>query len=46
MEVTRIGADDWERFRAVRLMSLSDYPAAFASRHADWVDAPVERWRS
>ena len=46
MEIARIGADDWERFRAVRLMSLSDSPAAFGSRHADWVDAPAERWRS
>lgn len=46
MEITRIGPDDWERFRAVRLASLSESPAAFGSRHADWVDAPAERWRS
>jgi ribosomal protein S18 acetylase RimI-like enzyme len=30
----------------VRLASLSESPAAFGSRHADWVDAPVERWQS
>ncbi|WP_056928161.1 GNAT family N-acetyltransferase [Nocardioides sp. Soil805] len=30
----------------MRLASLSDSPAAFGSRYADWVDAPVERWRS
>ena len=46
MEITRIGPDDWEQFRAVRLASLSESPHAFGSRHADWVDAPVERWRS
>lgn len=46
MDVTRIGPADWERFRAVRLASLSESPAAFGSRHADWVDAPAERWQS
>jgi ribosomal protein S18 acetylase RimI-like enzyme len=46
VEITRIGPADWERFRAVRLASLSDSPAAFGSRHADWVDAPAERWQS
>lgn len=45
MEITRIGPDDWERFREVRLASLADAPAAFGSRHADWVDAAAERWR-
>ncbi len=46
MEITRIGPADWEVFRTVRLASLSEAPAAFGSRHADWVDAPVERWQS
>lgn len=46
MDVTRIGPADWERFRAVRLASLSDAPAAFGSRHADWVDAPAEQWQA
>ena len=46
MEITRIGPDDWETFRTVRLASLSDSPAAFGSRHEDWVDAPAERWRA
>lgn len=46
MEITRIGPADWERFRDVRLASLSESPAAFGSRHADWVDAPAERWKS
>lgn len=46
MEIARIGPADWERFRAVRLASLAESPAAFGSRHADWVDAPAERWQS
>jgi ribosomal protein S18 acetylase RimI-like enzyme len=46
VEIVRIGPDDWERFRAVRLASLAESPAAFGSRHADWVHAPAERWRS
>lgn len=46
MHIERIGADDWTCFRAVRLTSLADSPAAFGSRYEDWVDAPEERWRS
>lgn len=46
MEITRIGPADWERFRAVRLASLSESPAAFGSRYDDWVVAPVDRWRA
>lgn len=46
MEITRVGPADWETFRAVRLASLSESPEAFGSRHADWVDAPAERWQS
>lgn len=46
MEIVRIGADQWEWFRDVRLASLADSPDAFGSRHEDWVDAPEDRWRS
>ena len=46
MEITRIGPDDWEQFRTVRLASLSESPSAFGSRYEDWVDAPAERWRA
>lgn len=45
MEITRLGPQDWERFREIRLEALAEAPAAFVSRHADWVDAPAERWR-
>ena len=46
MKIVRIGPDQWEWFREVRLASLADSPAAFVSRHEDWVDAPEDRWRS
>ncbi len=46
MDIERIGPDDWERFRAVRLASLADAPAAFGSRYEDWREASEERWRS
>lgn len=46
MEITRIGPDDWETFRDVRLRSLAESPEAFGSRHADWVEAPEQQWRS
>lgn len=46
MEITRLGSEDWERFREVRLEALAEAPEAFGSRHADWVEAPAERWRS
>lgn len=44
--IKQVGPADWEEFRAVRLASLSESPAAFGSRYADWVDASVERWTS
>lgn len=46
IELVRIGPEDWREFREVRLVALSDAPAAFGSRHADWVDAPEHRWRA
>ena len=46
IELVRIGPEDWREFREVRLAALSDAPAAFGSRHDDWVDAPEHRWRA
>lgn len=46
VELVRIGAEEWREFRDVRLASLLEAPAAFGSRHADWADAPEERWRA
>lgn len=45
-EIARIGDDDWQEFREVRLASLLEAPEAFGSRYDDWVDAPEERWRA
>lgn len=45
MDITQLGPSDWETFRAVRLASLSESPAAFGSAFDDWVNAPAERWR-
>ncbi|QZY28188.1 GNAT family N-acetyltransferase [Nocardioides coralli] len=44
-ELVEIGEDDWREFRELRLEALADSPAAFGSRHEDWVDASEERWR-
>ncbi len=46
IDIATLGPDDWETFRTVRLASLSESPGAFGSRFADWVEAPVERWRA
>jgi ribosomal protein S18 acetylase RimI-like enzyme len=46
VDITRIGPDDWQTFREVRLASLAGSPGAFGSRHADWVEAPEPQWRS
>ena len=45
-ELVRLGPDEWQQFREVRLASLADAPYAFGASHADWVDADEERWRS
>ncbi len=45
-ELVRLGPDEWQEFREVRLASLVDAPYAFGASHADWVDASEERWRS
>ena len=46
LEVRRVGPDDWELFRRVRLAALAQSPDAFGSRHADWAHAEPERWRA
>jgi GNAT superfamily N-acetyltransferase len=45
IELQDIGPDDWKLWRELRLAALADTPSAFGSVHADWVDAPEERWR-
>lgn len=43
--IERIGPDEWQLFRDLRLRALQDAPAAFGSRYDDWVAAPGSRWR-
>ncbi len=45
-DLVRVGPDEWETFRDVRLASLADAPGAFGATYADWVDASEDRWRS
>ncbi|WP_165355062.1 GNAT family N-acetyltransferase [Nocardioides oleivorans] len=45
IEIVRIGPDEWEEFRDVRLASLRDAPGAFGATYDDWVDAAEDRWR-
>jgi ribosomal protein S18 acetylase RimI-like enzyme len=46
VETIRLSPDDWALFRDLRLRALAEAPEAFGSRHADWADAPEERWRA
>ena len=45
VEIQRIGPDEWEVFRDLRLRALREAPYAFGSRYDDWAQAPEERWR-
>ena len=45
MEIQRLGPDEWETFRELRLRALREAPYAFGSRFNDWVQAPESRWR-
>ena len=44
MEVTRLVASEWERFRAIRLRSLVDAPGAFESTYDQAVSRPPSDW--
>ncbi len=45
VEILRIGPDEWEAFRDLRLRALREAPYAFGSRYDDWVQATASRWR-
>ena len=45
VEILRLGPEEWEIFRDLRLRALREAPYAFGSRYDDWVDAPESRWR-
>ncbi|MHA7127784.1 GNAT family N-acetyltransferase [Janibacter indicus] len=44
--VRRLTAEDWQRYRAVRLAMLLDEPAAYGSSFAREVSYDEQRWRS
>jgi GNAT superfamily N-acetyltransferase len=43
--ITRLGEDDWRRWREVRLVALSDSPAAFGSAVEDERSITEDGWR-
>jgi ribosomal protein S18 acetylase RimI-like enzyme len=45
VEILRLGPDEWEVFRDLRLRALREAPYAFGSRYDDWVEVPESRWR-
>ena len=46
ISVRPLGAEEWERYRAVRLTALSESPGAFVATHEEEAAQPEEFWRS
>lgn len=46
IETCILTPDDWPLWRSLRLRALSEDPAAFGSRLADWHEASEARWRA
>jgi ribosomal protein S18 acetylase RimI-like enzyme len=44
-EIRRLGPDDWQVFRRVRLAALKEAPYAFGSRWEDEVDRGDDDWK-
>lgn len=43
--VRRLGLDDWQEFRAIRLIALQESPEAFVSTYDEEVGKSQEYWR-
>lgn len=46
MEIRRLGAEDAEMYRTIRLESLILHPEAFGSSYEEEKEAPVEKYRA
>lgn len=46
MTIRRIGADDMEAFRRIRLEALGEEPSAYASSYEDWAVLSDDEWRA
>lgn len=44
--IRRIGADDMEAFRRIRLEALGEEPSAYASSYQDWAVLSDDEWRN
>jgi len=45
IEVGRLGADDWQVYRAIRLAMLEESPSVFGSTHAEAASFDEQLWR-
>lgn len=44
--VRRLGVDEWEQYRSVRLAALKESPDAFSAKHDDEAAEPETFWRA
>lgn len=44
LRIERLGPEDWQRLRAIRLRALADAPDAFSSLYAESAAEPDEFW--
>lgn len=45
ISIEELRAEEWPRWRDIRLASLREAADAFGSRYEDWSDAAEDRWR-
>lgn len=45
VEIVRLGVEEWQAYRALRLEALRDEPQAFSSRYAEQVEYPDTFWQ-
>lgn len=45
IEIRKPKFDEWEKFKALRLESLKEFPTAFASSYDEQIDRPDDEWK-